>query len=59
MDRDALNDIKMSYEEVVSILSSQIGQLTTELIITKTMLQKLQDQLSLNVENDRKKSQEI
>lgn len=59
MDRDAINDIKMSYEEVVSILSSQIGQLTTELIITKTMLQKLQDQLSLNVENDKKKSQEI
>lgn len=45
MDRNAINNVNLSYEEIVSILSTQIGQLTAELLATKAVLKKTQDLL--------------
>ena len=59
MDRNAVENINLSYEEVIASLSAQIGELTTELIVTKTMLKKAQDLLSVSSETDKKKSEDL
>lgn len=45
MDRNALDNISVSYEEIANGLASQIGQLQAELIANRIMIQKLQNLL--------------
>lgn len=42
MDRNAIERANVTYDEIISALSSQIGQLNSELTASKIMIQKLQ-----------------
>lgn len=42
MDRDAIDKVSVTYDEIISALNNQIGQLNSELIASKIMIQKLQ-----------------
>lgn len=59
MDRNALESTNVSYEEVVTILSTQIGQLTAELLVTKAVLKKTQDLLNDQKDNSTKKADDF
>lgn len=45
MDRNAVDNISVSYEEIANGLSLQIGQLQAELIASRILIQKLQSLL--------------
>ena len=53
MDRNAVANIAVSYDEMVPVLTSQIGQLHVELMASKMLIKKLEDIIaSLNHSHD-------
>lgn len=53
MDRNALDNANITYDEIITALNNQIGQLNFELIASKIMVQKLQ-QIVENIDQDHK-----
>ena len=53
MDRNALDKANVTYDEIITALNNQIGQLNSELIASKIMIQKLQ-QIIEDIDQDHK-----
>jgi hypothetical protein len=55
MDRNDIKNVEISVEELIPLLTAQISQLNTDLLVSKLMIQKLQNLVEFYQQNADKK----
>jgi hypothetical protein len=59
MDRNAVENVTVSAEELIALLNNQIGQLNAEILANRIIIQKLQDMLASRQDARKKLSEDF